>query len=78
KEGRANLKSLSLPLPRRGVRTCKEISYNSLRNYTLCIVHYELKQSHITPVLWLSKPQHPVDYNKKLSYLHNNSTTIKP
>lgn len=49
-----------------------------IKNYTLCIVHYELKQSHITPVLWLSKPQHPVDYNKKLSYLHNNSTTIKP
>jgi len=41
-------------------------------------VYYELKQFHITPVLWLYKPQHPVDYNKKLSYLHNNSTTIKP
>ena len=49
-----------------------------IKNYTLCIVHYELKQSHITPVLWFYKPQHPVDYNKKLSYLHNNSTTIKP
>ena len=33
---------LPQPLPRRGGRTCKEISYNSLRNYALYIVHYEL------------------------------------
>ena len=33
---------LPQPLPRRGGRTCKEISYNSLRNYALCIVHYTL------------------------------------
>ena len=33
---------LPRPLPRRGGRTCKEISYNSLRNYALYIVHYEL------------------------------------
>ena len=30
------------PLPRRGGQTCKEISYNSLRNYALYIVNYEL------------------------------------
>ena len=35
REGRANLQSLPQPLPRRGVRTCKEISYNSFRNYAL-------------------------------------------
>ncbi|VEH14273.1 Uncharacterised protein [Segatella oris] len=33
---------LPQPLPRRGELTCKEISYNSLRNYALYIVHYEL------------------------------------
>ena len=42
KEGSANLRNLPRPLPRRGGRTYKEISYNSLRNYALYIVHYEL------------------------------------
>ena len=42
KEGSANLRNLPQPLPRRGGRTCKEISYNSLRNYALYIVNYEL------------------------------------
>ena len=36
------MRNLPQPLPRRGGRTCKEISYNSLRNYALCIVNYEL------------------------------------
>ena len=42
KEGSANLRNLPRPLPRRGDLTCKEISYNSLRNYALYIVNYEL------------------------------------
>ena len=42
REGRADLRDLPQPLPRRGARTCKEISYNSLRNYKLYIVNYEL------------------------------------
>ena len=36
------MRNLPLPLPRRGGQTCKEISYNSLRNYALYIVNYEL------------------------------------
>ena len=48
KEGSANLRNLLQPLPRRGDRTCKEISYNSLRNYALCIVHYALNKFDIT------------------------------
>ncbi|EFB31708.1 hypothetical protein HMPREF0971_01986 [Segatella oris F0302] len=36
------MRNFPQPLPRRGARTCKEISYNSLRNYELCIVNYEL------------------------------------
>ena len=36
------MRNLPLPLPRRGELTCKEISYNSLRNYALYIVNYEL------------------------------------
>ena len=35
REGRANLRDLSRPLQRREELTCKEISYNSLRNYAL-------------------------------------------
>ena len=49
REGRANLRNLPQPLPRRGARTCKEISYNLLRNYELCIVNYELNTTqHFT------------------------------
>ena len=36
------MRNLPQPLPRRGGQTCKEISYNSLRNYALYIVNYEL------------------------------------
>ena len=36
------MRNLPQPLPRRGELTCKEISYNSLRNYALYIVNYEL------------------------------------
>ncbi len=35
REGSANLRDLLWPLPGRGELTCKEISYNSLRNYAL-------------------------------------------
>ena len=42
REGRDNLRNLPQPLTKRGARTCKEISYNLLRNYELCIVNYEL------------------------------------
>ena len=59
KEGSANLRSLPWPLSRRGVRTCKEISYNSLRNYTSCIVHYEL-----------TTIQHFTFHIKKLCIMH--------
>ena len=40
--------NLPRPLLGRGVRICKEISYNSFRNYALYIVHYELNKFHIT------------------------------
>ncbi|WP_217490438.1 hypothetical protein, partial [Segatella oris] len=50
KEGRADLKSLPLPLPRRGEPTC----------------------GAITTVLWLSKPQRPLNHNKKSRFYMTN------